>query len=127
MFSVSRIINKTTTPYTWCCYLFAFLTFSLMVHSRGMSESDHNEVGEIVTDLPDGIILKKTMSINNVPLDIPFWLVDGFQGTDYGFFTDSMFERTSVMKVGNSGFEIRTKLFTKNSLGLPKASGLNCM
>lgn len=98
-----------------------------MVHSQGMSESDRNEVGEIVTDLPDGVILKKTMSINNVPLDIPFWLVDGFQGTDYGFFTDSMFERTSVMKVGNSGFEIRTKLFTKNSLELPKASCLNCM
>ena len=74
-----------------------------MVHSRGMSTSDQNEVGEVVTDLPDEINLKKTMSIDNVPLNMPFWLVNGFDSTDYGFFTDSMFERTSVIKVGNSG------------------------
>lgn len=67
-----------------------------------MSASDHNEVGEVVTDLPDGVNLEKTMSIDNVPLNMPFWLVSGFESRDYGFLTDSMFERTSVIKVGNS-------------------------
>lgn len=88
-----------------------------MVHSRGMNESNQNGVGEIVTDLPDGIVLEKTTSINNVPLDMPFWLVDSFQNTDYGFFTDSVFERTSVMKVGvTRSCQIGTKIFTEKQI-----------
>ena len=71
----------------------------MIVHSRGLSEPGENEIGEIVTDLPDGIIVQETVTINNVPLDMPFWLVDGFQSTDYSFFTDSEFERSSVIKV----------------------------
>jgi hypothetical protein len=58
------------------------------------------EIGEIVTELPDGIAVQETFTINNVPLDMPFWLVDGFRNADYSFFTDSEFERTSVVKVG---------------------------
>ena len=72
----------------------------MTIHSRGLTEHvGQNEIGEIVTDLPDGIVVQETMNINNVPLDMPFWLVDGFQNADYTFFTDSEFERSSVVKV----------------------------
>lgn len=70
-----------------------------MIHSRGFGTPSQNDLGETVTYLPDGVIVKEKMTINNVPLDMPFWLVDGFRSQDYSFITDSEFERFSVMKV----------------------------
>ncbi|XP_028396204.1 uncharacterized protein LOC114520176 [Dendronephthya gigantea] len=74
---------------------------SLIIHSRGFGMQDQKDLGDTVTDLPNGVVVKEKIVINNVPLDMPFWLVNGFQNTDYSFLTDSEFKRFSVIKVYN--------------------------
>ena len=96
---ISENIYAGFTSYQKVLFNIILTTFSLTINSRGLSEPSQNGIGEIIDELPDGVILKQTILVNNVPLDIPFWIVDGFQNTDHGFYTDSEFERSSLIKV----------------------------
>ena len=72
---------------------------SLRIHSRGFSDSDENKIGATIHELPVGISIDDNILINNLALAMPFWLTKSFHKSDYALFTDSEFDRFSIVKV----------------------------